>query len=99
MRQVDVMESDEDGSDRLGQPATVESATPARPPLDWGDEEPDTVWQALYDKGLVDPPYRSGKDFVEFMRVFLKDRKPVGKPMSDDELMCALGRCHCGCCE
>ena len=93
------MTSEQQDPEVMQQLAGREPNKLSRPPLDWGDEEPDTLWEDLYYRGLVDPPYRSGNDFVDFMKVFLKGRKPVGKPMSDDELMCALGRCQCGTCE
>ena len=70
-----------------------------RPPLDWGDEQPDPVWEDLYYKGVVDPPYRSGKEQQQFWKRFFEEYKPVGKPMTDEELMCALGRCRCARCE
>ena len=70
-----------------------------RPPLDWGDEERDEYWEDLYNKGLINPPYRSAQEQHAFWRSFLAEFEPVGKPMSDDELMCALGRCACERCE
>jgi hypothetical protein len=93
------MTSEQQNPEVIQHPASRKPINFPRPPIDWGGEEPDEFWEDLYYRGLVDPPYRSGKDFVDFMKVFLKDRKPVGKPMSDDELMCALGRCHCATCE
>ena len=86
----------------LRQPARgelIKLPPPPRLPLDWGDEEPDPVWEDLYYKGVVDPPYRSGKDRAELMELLRANYKPVGKPMTDEELMCALGRCRCSRCE
>ena len=93
------MNREEEVKEVLGHPARSAGMEASRPPLDWGDEEPDTYWENLYHRGLVDPPYRSPKEQREFWMSFLKDDKPVGKPMTNDELICALGRCHCDYCE
>lgn len=69
-----------------------------RPPLDWGDEEPDPMWERLYHRGLVDPPYRGREDRRKVAEI-VGDWKPIGKPMTNDELMCLLGRCRCNRCE
>ncbi len=92
------MGRDEKDSDTPLQPARGEPIKVQRPPLDWGDEAPDTFWEDLYHRGLVNPPYRSPKEQKEFWKSFFEDYKPVGKPMTNDELMCALGRCHCDSC-
>ena len=75
-------------SQRAVQPARGEPVQGECLPLDWGDEEPDQVWEALYIKGLVHPPYRGRGNLAEV----LKDWKPVGVELSDKELMQLLGR-------
>ena len=65
-----------------------------RPPLDWGDEEPDPVWERLYYKGLVIPPFPSPEHDREIVEQVMR-WGPLGKPMTDEDLMCALGRCSC----
>ena len=93
------MTLDQQDPELIRQPALGEPIKLPRPPLDWGDEEPDTFWEDLYNRGLIDPPYRSPTEQSEFWKSFFGDYKPVGEPMTDDELMCALGRCHCDRCE
>lgn len=93
------MARDDQVSDIPRQPAKSKPIAVPRPPLDWGDDEPDTLWEELYYRGLVNPPYRAPKDQAAFWQSFFEDYRPVGKPMTNDELMCALGRCHCDRCE
>ena len=93
------MDREEEVKKGLRQPARSEPIEIPRPPLDWGDEEPDTYWEDLYYRGLVNPPYRSPKEQRTFWKSFFEDYKPIGKPMTNDELVCALGRCHCDRCE
>ena len=93
------MDRDENSSDIIRQPARGQPIKVPRPPLDWGDEEPDPVWEQLYYEGRVDPPYRSGRDFSVFMKRFDKEYEADGPPMTDEELMCVLSRCHCHRCE
>ena len=88
------MDRQEEVKGVVRQPARGQPIEVPRPPLDWGDEEPDEVWERLYYKGLVNPPYRSGKDF----RDSIKDWKPIGVKMSDADLMRALGRWPCEDC-
>lgn len=42
------MERDEAAPETLRQPARGEPIKLPRPPLDWGDEEPDKEWEELY---------------------------------------------------
>ncbi len=93
------MDREEEVKEVVRQPAGSEPIEVPRPLLDWGDEEPDSYWEDLYHRGLVNPPYRFPKEQREFWKSFFEDYKPVGKPMTNDELMCALGRCHCDRCE
>ena len=93
------MAAEEKASDIARQPVRGEPVSGRRPPLDWGDEEPNPVWEKLYYKGSVDPPYRSGRDRRELVASIIADWKPLGKPMTNEELMCALGRCRCERCE
>ncbi len=92
------MDREEEVKDVVRQPARGQPIQVPRPPLDWGDEEPDEVWERLYYKGLVSPPYRSAQD-RRVVSEMVRNWKPIGKPMTDEELMCALGRCHCDRCE
>jgi len=83
------------------QPARGEpiySSDAERPPLDWGGEDPDPVWEKLYYRGSVDPPYRSGRDRKKLMASMIANWEPIGKPFTNEELMCALGRCRCERC-
>ena len=94
------MANSEQSRDTWVQPARSEPIWEKlkRPPLDWGDEEPDPVWERLYYRGEVNPPYPGREDrkrLIEEMRSW----KPLGKPMTNDELMCALGRCQHACCQ
>lgn len=82
------MEREENGSGAGCQPARGEPVQGANLPLDWGDEEPDRVWEALYNRGLVHPPYRGRGNLTEI----LANWKPVGVELSDQELMKLLGR-------
>ncbi len=93
------MSEQEHQRDGLVQPVRAEPVWQPveRPPLDWGDEEPDRVWERLYYKGLVDPPYRSREDRQSLMQT-IRGWQPIGKPMTNEELMCALGRCRCDRC-
>ncbi len=92
------MDRDEAASEVIRQPARGEPIKLPRPPLDWGDEEPDPVWEEMYNRGLVDPPYRGARDRAELAEI-IRSWKPLGKPMTNEELMCALGRCRCERCE
>lgn len=88
------MERDEKASEILRQPARGQPIKVPRPPLDWGDEEPDPVWEDLYHKGLVSPPYqgrRNGQTIAEIVRNW----EPIGHSITDEYLICALGRCDC----
>lgn len=93
------MSRDQQNSEVVRQPARGQPIKVPRPPLDWGDEEPDRAWEALYYEGLVNPPYRSAKERKDFRKTFFIENKPIGKPMTNDELMCALGRCQCARCD
>ena len=87
------MANSEQSRDTWVQPARSEPiwGKLKRPPLDWGDEEPDPVWERLYYRGEVDPPYRSGEDLLVAVE---KSPKAVSA-ISDHRLMWSLGRCHC----
>lgn len=88
------MAPDEKASDIPGQPAKDEPLSVVRPPIDWGDGEPDPVWEDLYRKGLVNLPYqgrRSGQTIAEIVRTW----QPIGHDITDEYLICALGRCDC----
>ncbi len=68
------------------QPTRRQPIKLARPPRDWGGDEPDAVWEALEDKGLVTPPAHGaevGRQVAELVRSW----QPIEKPMTDDELM------------
>lgn len=92
------MDHEEEVKQALAQPARSEPIEAPRPPLDWGDEEPDTFWEDLYNRGLVNPPYRGAQARAELAEI-IRSWKPLGKPMTNEELMCALGRCRCERCE
>ena len=82
------MDRDEAAPETIRQPARGDPVQGHCPPLDWGDEEPDEVWAALYRKGLIRPPYRGRGNLAKI----LVDWKPVGVELSDEELMRLLGR-------
>lgn len=65
-----------------------------RPPLDWGDEEPDLIWERLYHRGLVDPPYRSAKDTEDNIRDF----PPLDVDWPTDQMLRDMGRLPCQDC-
>ena len=92
------MSSEETMANVVKQPARGQPIEVPRPPLDWGDEEPDLEWEELYYKGVVNPPYRSRKDRQNFLDA-MRELKPIGKAVSNDDLMCLLGRCQCSRCD
>ena len=88
------MISEEQSPESIRQPARGEPIVESRLPLDWGDEEPDEVWETLYDNGLVDPPYR-GRRHGQTIAEIVMTWKPLGRNITDEYLVCALGRCDC----
>ena len=92
------MERDEAAPETIRQPARGEPIKLPRPPLDWGDEEPDKEWEELYYRGLVQPPYR-GRETGRELAKMVRSWKPIGKPISNEDLMCLLGRCQCSKCD
>ena len=74
-----------DQSDRLEQ-----RRNPGTAQIDWGDEQPDSVWLDLYDQGLVDPPYRGPN--AEAVADVLDQRKPVRFKDNTEDILRALGR-------
>ena len=75
----------------IRQPARGEPIKLARPPIDWGNEEPDEVWEELYNRGLVKPPYKGRTSIAELVAEW----EPIGLELTDEERMCMLGRCRC----
>lgn len=88
------MSTEESETEMIRQPAMGQPIKAPRPPLDWGDEEPDPVWEELYRSGQVSTPYqghRHGRTIAQIVRSW----KPIGQELTDSYLMCALGRCDC----
>ena len=60
------MTLDQQDPELIRQPALGEPIKLPRPPLDWGDEEPDTFWEDLYNRGLIDPPIGRQRNRASF---------------------------------
>ena len=88
------MSADDRSADIVRQPVRGGPIEVSRPPLDWGDEEPDEVWEALYLTGAVNPPYL-GRSNGSTLAQIVQSWTPIGDEVTDDYLMCALGRCDC----
>ena len=88
-----MMPEQRQAAENLIQPARAEPIGEglARPPLDWGVEDPDLVWERLYHRGLVDPPYRSVEDRVQVLR----DHPPLDFSWPTDQMLRDLGRLPC----
>lgn len=88
------MSSEEATGSTIRQPARGEPSVASRAPLDWGDEEPDRAWEELYNESLVSPPYR-GRGNGQTIAELVKNWTPIGNDLTDEYLICALGRCDC----
>ncbi len=92
-----MMTRDQQNSEVIRQPVRSEPIRPIdvqRPPLDWGDEEPDSSWEDLYNRGLVSPPYQ-GRRNGQTVAAIVRSWDPLGSDITDEYLMCLLGRCDC----